>query len=119
MPQITVEYSAALDDAFERRAFALAVHTTAGALIDSDLDSFKTRFHRIDEGVIGDGAASHAMIHVEVAILPGRSEETRRLLGQTVLDLAVRHRKDVAETVQTTVEVRELTAGHYHKHVSP
>ncbi|GAA2632367.1 hypothetical protein SMC26_21335 [Actinomadura fulvescens] len=118
MPQITVEYSARLAGMFDRRAFALALHADASALIDSTLGSFKTRFHRLDDVVIGAGAETDLMVHVDLAILPGRSRDLKQKLGQTALDLLVRHLGEVAgNTVQATVEVRDLAGADYHKQV--
>lgn len=117
MPQITVEYSAALDDVFARRDFAFALHPTAAAIIDSELDNFKTRFYRI-EAIIGDGADTKAMVHLDLAILPGRDHDTKRRLGTTALDLLCRHLTAPADlTVQVTVEVRDQDGPNYHKRV--
>ncbi|MFC0622444.1 5-carboxymethyl-2-hydroxymuconate Delta-isomerase [Kribbella deserti] len=85
MPQITVEYSESLSEAFDRRALALALHHAAAELIHSAIPGFKTRFRAIDEGVIASGGSGEAMIHVELAILPGRDEETRTRLGELTL----------------------------------
>ncbi|MFG2007169.1 5-carboxymethyl-2-hydroxymuconate Delta-isomerase [Spirillospora sp. NPDC048911] len=109
MPQIIVEYSARLEETFDRRA---------ATLIDSTLGSFKTRFHRLDEVVIGAGAATDVMVHADLAILPGRSPETKRRLGQTALDLLVCHLGEAPGlTTQATVEVRELQGAGYHRRV--
>lgn len=116
MPQITVEYSQGLADAFDRRAFALALHPLAAELIASKLASFKTRFYAIDEGVIGDGAPSHAMVHVDFRLLSGRPPELKQRLGAAVLELARAHLRAVPGVdIQVTVEVRELDRPHYHK----
>lgn len=118
MPQITVEYSAQLAERFDRRAFALALHAEASELIDSPLGSFKTRFYRLDEVVIGAGAETDVMVHVDLAILPGRSREAKQKLGQTALDLLVRHLGDPGGlSTQASAEVRELEGAHYHKQV--
>lgn len=118
MPQITVEYSAALAGTFDRRGFALALHTEATPLLDTKLDSFKTRFARIDEGVIADGSPTQTMVHVEMAILSGRDTETKQELTALVLRLA---RQNLTPpdglTVQFTVEIRDLDRTTYGKHV--
>ncbi|MFE3454103.1 5-carboxymethyl-2-hydroxymuconate Delta-isomerase [Nonomuraea sp. NPDC059194] len=118
MPQITVEYSAALSEGFDRRAFALALHATAAPIIDSELDSFKTRCRRIDEGVIGDGADAQAMLHVEIAVLSGRDQDVKGRLADAALELAVRHlTPPTGLTVQATAEIRDLDRATYRKHV--
>lgn len=116
MPQITVEYSQALAETFDRRAFAMALHPMAAEMIGSDLASFKTRFHALAETVIGDGDAAHAMVHVDFRLLSGRQAELKRQLGEAVLDLARSyvHRAEGLD-IQVTVEIRDLDRPHYHK----
>ncbi|WP_204017245.1 5-carboxymethyl-2-hydroxymuconate Delta-isomerase [Sphaerimonospora thailandensis] len=116
MPQITVEYSAALAEAFDRRGFALALHSAAAGLIGSALPDFKTRFYPIAEAVIGSGAATEAMIHVDLAILPGRDPAVKTRLGDLTLATLCDHiRPGTGLTTQVTVEVRDIE--NYHKRV--
>lgn len=116
MPQITVEYSQAVTEAFDRRAFALALHPMAAELIGSKLASFKTRFYAMDDVVIGDGDAAHAMVHVDFRLLSGRPPELKQRLGAAVLDLARAHLRAVPGLdIQVTVEVRDLDRPQYHK----
>jgi 5-carboxymethyl-2-hydroxymuconate isomerase len=116
MPQISVEYSESLTDGFDRPGFALALHAAAGELIGSALPGFKSRFRTTGETVIGDGRPGEAMIHVEVAILPGRASETKARLGELTLELLSEHLKPSKElNTQLTVEVRDLA--NYHKRV--
>ncbi|MEZ0089135.1 5-carboxymethyl-2-hydroxymuconate Delta-isomerase [Streptacidiphilus sp. EB129] len=118
MPQITVEYSAELADAFDRRGFALALHAPAAELLESSPGDFKTRFYAIGESVIGMDAGDGAMIHVDLAILSGRTPETKRELGRLALETAGRYLAPVpGRTVQLTVEVRDLDRANYHKSV--
>ncbi|MFD0854655.1 5-carboxymethyl-2-hydroxymuconate Delta-isomerase [Actinomadura adrarensis] len=116
MPQILVEYSACLTEAFDRQAFALALHPAAAELIASALPDFKTRFHAIPETVIGTGDGAEAMIHVDLAILPGRAPATKAELGDLALTLLCDHIKpDTGYRTQVTVEVRDIA--NYHKRV--
>lgn len=118
MPQITVEFSQAVAAAFDGRAFALALHRMAAPLIDSALNSFKTRLYPIADGVIGDGDARHAMLHVDFRLLSGRPPELKRHLGEAVLALAQSHLTAMPGLdIQVTVEVRDLDRPHYHKAV--
>lgn len=118
MPQITVEYSQVLGETFDRRAFALALHPMAAEMIGSALTSFKTRFTAIEDGVIGDGHARHAMVHVDFRLLSGRPADLKQHLGAAVLKLARAHVAAVPGLdIQVTVEVRDLDRAHYHKAV--
>lgn len=118
MPQITVEYSQVIAATFDRRAFALALHPMAAQMVGSALSSFKTRFYPIVEAVIGDGAASHAMVHVDFRLLSGRAPELKQCLGTAVLELARAHVRAVpGMDIQITVEITDLDRPHYHKTV--
>ncbi|MFI7059355.1 5-carboxymethyl-2-hydroxymuconate Delta-isomerase [Kribbella sp. NPDC050124] len=118
MPQITVEYSESLTDAFDRRGFALTFHPAASDLIGSAVPAFKTRFRPITDAVIATGDPGEAMVHVELAILPGRDDDLKNRLGELALDVLTDHLKAPADlNIQVTVEIRDLT--NYHKRVLP
>ncbi len=115
MPQITVEYSAELGDAFDRRGFALALHRTVSPLVSSDVAAFKTRFRRIEESVIGDGSPA-AMVHVRVGLLSGRPVELKQEVGRAVIELAGEHLKPVEGLpTQMTLEVYDMDREQYQK----
>jgi 5-carboxymethyl-2-hydroxymuconate isomerase len=118
MPQIKLEYSASLSAGFDARAFAGAIHAIVVEIAGADLGSCKTRLVPLDDHVIGDGSADHTMIHVDLRILPGRTEDQKTRLGEAVLAAAVAAIDKPAHLqLQVTVEVRELDRAHYHKRV--
>ncbi|MFF8430591.1 5-carboxymethyl-2-hydroxymuconate Delta-isomerase [Streptomyces sp. NPDC016566] len=85
MPQISVDYSDSL--VFDRRGFARALHALTAKAIGSQIGDCKTRFRRIDETFIDDGAETHAMVFVEFWILSGRTTETKAELSESTLAL--------------------------------
>lgn len=116
MPQISIEYSANLDAAFDPRQFAARVHEALVEHAAAELLNCKTRLVRLGDHLIGDGAGERAMVHVDLRILPGRDPEQKRRLGETVLarlEEAVAGARDL--DAQLTVEVRELDGANYHK----
>lgn len=116
MSSITVEYSAALTDAFDTTGFALALHPTAAELIGSALPDFKTHFHSITEAVIRNGDATEAMVHMDLAILPGRDADLKTRLGDLTLAMLCEHVKPgTGLNIQVTVEIRDIAS--YHKRV--
>jgi 5-carboxymethyl-2-hydroxymuconate isomerase len=116
MPQISVEYSESLTEAFDRRGFALALHPAAAEMIGSAVPAFKTRFRTTGETVIGSGDPGEAMIHVDLAILPGRDAELKARLGELTLAVLADHLKPATGlNTQVTVEIRDLAS--YHKQV--
>ncbi|MFH9721771.1 5-carboxymethyl-2-hydroxymuconate Delta-isomerase [Streptomyces sp. NPDC017254] len=103
MPQITVDHSAPLD----RRGFALALHPLVVETVDTTLDACKTRFREVAETVIGDGSAEDVLVHVEIALLAGRTDELKARLSEAVLALLPEYLKE-PEGVRLSVEIRDL-----------
>ncbi|MFH8681013.1 5-carboxymethyl-2-hydroxymuconate Delta-isomerase [Streptomyces lydicus] len=119
MPHILVEYDRALLEVLDRRRFALELHALAARTVDGiTVESCKTRFRCPEEVVIAHGDPQQALIHIELAILPGRTPQTRSALGAAVLQLVRRHTASASGVaVHASVDVRELTAA-YAKHVA-
>lgn len=120
MPHILVDYDAALQDVFDRRRFALELHSLAAKTVDGiTVESCKTRFRRVDEAVIAHGEPGQALIHVEFAILPGRTTDTKSALSRAVLDLVRSHTAAAPGlAVHASVDVCDLGAA-YAKHLAP
>ncbi|MFF8274933.1 5-carboxymethyl-2-hydroxymuconate Delta-isomerase [Streptomyces lateritius] len=107
MPQITVDHSAPLD----RRGFALALHPLVVETVDTRIDACKTRFREIEETVCGDGSTDDVVVHVDIALLPGRTDETKARLAEAVVALLPAHLKQT-EGVRISAEVRDLDASY-------
>ncbi|TKA10181.1 5-carboxymethyl-2-hydroxymuconate Delta-isomerase [Actinacidiphila oryziradicis] len=120
MPQITVDYSDALDEVFDRRGFALALHPLTAKIIGTTVEACKTRFRRVEEIVIADGEPQHAVLHTEFGILAGRTPEVKAELSEAVVALAREHTVAAAPglTVHISVDVTDLSPA-YRKHVGP
>jgi 5-carboxymethyl-2-hydroxymuconate isomerase len=111
MPQILVSYDASLDDVLDRQAFARELHTVAAETDDGiTVGGCRTRFQRVEETVIGDDRPGQALIHLEFAILPGRTEGAKRALGAAALGVLRRHTATVppGTVVHASVDVTEL-----------
>ncbi|GAB2822020.1 5-carboxymethyl-2-hydroxymuconate Delta-isomerase [Streptomyces daliensis] len=119
MPHITVDYSDTLADTFDRRGFGLALHPLVARTIEGTVAGCKTRFRRIDECVLADGADDIAMVHIEVSLLSGRTPEVKAELSRAVLGLARDHIKPTPGfALHTSVDVSDLARGSYVSHVS-
>lgn len=118
MPHITVDYDKPLHNSFDHRRFARELHSLAAKTVDGiTVESCKTRFRCVDEVVIADGKPGQALIHIEFAILPGRTTETKTALSRAVLDLVRTHTASVPGTVvHASVDVLDLSPS-YTKHV--
>jgi 5-carboxymethyl-2-hydroxymuconate isomerase len=109
MPQITVDYSASLDEDFDRRGFALAVHLLVVETVDARLAACKTRTRRVEYTVIGDGAADDVLVHVGIDLLAGRGDEAKARLTEAVVALVPEFLKPAeGRVLHISAEVRDL-----------
>lgn len=110
MPHITVDYSGRLDDAFDRLAFAkeldpLVVTESRSAGVCKVF--FRPAALTFVAGTVDDPPFAH----VEIGLLPGRSEAQKAQLAEAVLTLLTRHVPERLSPV-LSVEVRDLAASY-------
>ncbi|OEJ96517.1 5-carboxymethyl-2-hydroxymuconate Delta-isomerase [Streptomyces thermolilacinus] len=109
MPQITVDYSAALHDSFDRRGYAKALHPVVVDTVAARAEACKTRVRAVEDFTVGDGTGGDAVVHVEIALAAGRTEEVKGRLAQAAAAL-VRDFLPAADgpAVHISAEVRDL-----------
>ncbi|MFH8689430.1 5-carboxymethyl-2-hydroxymuconate Delta-isomerase [Streptomyces sp. CB02115] len=111
MPQITVDYSGTLAEAFDRQAFALALHPLVVTTVDTRPEACKTRFRQVEDFVIGGETEGHAVLHIEIRLLHGRTDATKIRLADAVLALIAAQVKPVdGVTLHSSVEIPNLDA---------
>ncbi|MFF7362995.1 5-carboxymethyl-2-hydroxymuconate Delta-isomerase [Streptomyces sp. NPDC008125] len=109
MPHITIDYSAGLEDAFDSRGFATELHPLIARTITTSAAACKTRLRRVDETLVGEQALDGSVVHVLIAIQPGRTPEVRAQLTESVLALLGEHLKPAdGHRIDTSVETRDL-----------
>ncbi|ALV49860.1 5-carboxymethyl-2-hydroxymuconate Delta-isomerase [Streptomyces althioticus] len=109
MPQITVDYSDNLADGFDRPAFARDLHSAVVDIAAAKPPACKTRFRRTEDPVVGPDSEGHALVHVHIALLAGRTDETKSRLTEAVLDLLRQYVKPAdGRTLHASAEVRDL-----------
>jgi 5-carboxymethyl-2-hydroxymuconate isomerase len=113
MPHITVEYSPRLADLFDLRVFAQELHPTVLGGSGS-AGTCKTLFREATAAHVSQRhSGDAAFVHVEVGLLPGRSDGLKARLSEDVLALLEKHlRVSTTDAVVCSVEVRDL-AGSY------
>jgi 5-carboxymethyl-2-hydroxymuconate isomerase len=117
MPQITVDYSTSLADAFDRQGFAVALHAMVVETAAAKIEACKTRFRPTEDIVVGSEVSGHALVHVTLALLPGRTVETKAALTERALGLLRAFVKPVdGLALHASAEVRDLDAS-YQKFV--
>lgn len=116
MPQVRIEYSGNLGTAFSARRFAGQIHEHLAAIALAEPASCKTRLVELTDVIIGDGSDRNGMIHVDLRILSGRTDQQKRQLGEAVMrSLREAVQKPDGVDLQLTVEVRDMARDHYHK----
>ncbi|MDQ1044881.1 5-carboxymethyl-2-hydroxymuconate Delta-isomerase [Streptomyces sp. V4I2] len=113
MPQITVDYSTPLAEGFDRRGFALALHDAVVEIAAAKHEACKTRFRATEDTTVGRDGNGHAIVHVSLALLAGRTDETKAQLTEAVLELLRTYVKPAdGLALHASAEVRELDASY-------
>ncbi|MFG2607839.1 5-carboxymethyl-2-hydroxymuconate Delta-isomerase [Streptomyces sp. NPDC048514] len=111
MPQITVDYSGTMENAFDREGFARALHEATVEIAAARPQACTTQFRPSAHTVFGyedPGARGHAVVHVRIELLAGRDDETKARLSEAVLELLRGHVAEAAFTLHASAEVRDL-----------
>ncbi|MER6571224.1 isomerase [Streptomyces sp. NPDC001093] len=111
MPQITIDYSDIVENAFDREGFARALHEATVEIAAAKPEACKTQFRPSAYTVYGyedPGARGHAIVHVTIGLLAGRSDETKARLTETALELLRKHLADTGIALHASAEVLDL-----------
>ncbi|MFE4582043.1 5-carboxymethyl-2-hydroxymuconate Delta-isomerase [Streptomyces chartreusis] len=109
MPQITVDHSKTIS--FDRAAFARDLHTATVEIAAAKPEACKTQFRPGDFTAFGyedPEEQRHAVVHVTLGLLAGRSDETKSKLTETVLELLRKHIEDDGIVLHASAEIRDL-----------
>ncbi|NIK55349.1 5-carboxymethyl-2-hydroxymuconate Delta-isomerase [Kribbella shirazensis] len=116
MPQITVDYSHPVEDAFDVDGFTRVLHETVVDIAAAKPEACKTliRYDCLSAYGYDDRAdEGHALVHVTIGLLPGRTEETKARLTEATVELLRKHiAPQDGVTVHASAEVRELDASY-------
>jgi 5-carboxymethyl-2-hydroxymuconate isomerase len=109
MPQIIVDYSAPLAEGFDRRGFAFALHDAVVEIAAAKYEACKTQFRATEDTTVGRDEGGHAVVHVALGLLAGRTDETKLRLTEAVLELLRQHVKPAEGlAVHASAEIRDL-----------
>ncbi|MFF5492803.1 5-carboxymethyl-2-hydroxymuconate Delta-isomerase [Streptomyces aquilus] len=112
MPQITVDYSETLTPAFDRAGFARALHEATVEIAAAKPEACKTQFRASAFTAFGYEEDGHAVVHVTLGLLTGRTEETKAKLTEAVLELLRKYIADEGLVLHASAEVRDLDASY-------
>lgn len=114
MPQITLEHSTHFDGT-DWRALALEIHRLCVEVVGATLPACKTRIVRCEDLIIADGAPEQAMVHCDLRILTGRTQEQKTALGEQVLAALLSGVGAYDGPSQISVEIGNLDKDNYRK----
>lgn len=67
---------------------------------------------------VGDGSRNTSgFVHLEVAILEGKTKQEKQAIGHKLKDMIVEHLGDTAQGLPITIEVRDIIKDFYVKHL--
>ncbi|GGQ44800.1 5-carboxymethyl-2-hydroxymuconate Delta-isomerase [Streptomyces asoensis] len=120
MPQITVDYSSTMESAFDRTGFARALHASVVEIAAAKPEACKSLFRPAGFTAFGHDdpeERGHAIVHVTLGLLAGRTDETKTKLTEAVLGLLREHVKQDGFVLHASAEVRDLDPS-YRKYES-
>lgn len=109
MPQITVDYSNTIS--LDLEGFARDLHTATVEIAAAKPEACKTQFrpsHYTAFGYEDPEEQGHAVVHVSLGLLAGRTDETKAKLTEKVLELLRKHIEDNGIVLHASAEVRDL-----------
>jgi len=118
MPQIKLEYSDNIKTAINFPGVMLHIHEIIAGTISSNIEDCKSRIIKLDNYFIAHGETDNAMVHLEVNILEGRSEELKSELGNKLLSFLETVFENVSGVnLQITIEIKDIVRENYFKTV--
>lgn len=109
MPQVTLEYSANIND-FNAQELFSKIHTILGQT--AKIESCKSRAIRHDDFYVAHGREEDAFIFLKIEMLPGRDDSVKKDIGQQCYDCLNKFFADIIKgngiNCAPTVEIAEL-----------
>ncbi|MEU3346529.1 isomerase [Streptomyces sp. NPDC006700] len=123
MPHVTVTYTNELGEyeALECEVIGPELHSLIVANSGARPEACRIRFvyPQDDWYIAGRTEDTHQAVHIEIALMPGRSAEVKRALSESVLALLRARVGPFPEfEVHFSVEVRDLDADGYASHIA-
>lgn len=116
MPQLTLEYTANILEKDQFTTLFSACHELLTHSLNTAIENCKSRAYEATHFFIGDGAQTHAFVHVRLEILAGRTTQVLQETGEQLLTLLTQHFAQTAKhhQLQISLEISELSK-HYFK----
>ena len=115
MPHLSLEYSANLEIKKDFRELFSLLHKVLAEEAGILESHCKSRAVMRQDYFIADGKAQHAFVHLEVAILQGRTNSIKKKLGDSLLQ-ALKQHFGTPPGLQISIEIRDMKKDQYHKY---
>lgn len=115
MPHLTLEYTANLQG-FDARKVLLTLNQTLVASGQFEERDIKSRAIPLETFVIGTTPGDRSFVHVVLAILSGRTDETKRQISESLLQILNKVVEQPTDShLQLCVEIQEIHRASYAK----
>lgn len=115
MPQLTLEYSSNI---FEKDNLVGLLQQCNQLLVETlptELASCKSRAIECKIYAVGEGHPNNAFVHVELKIMPGRTQAILQNVGKKLLEILAKHFAVSLQQLQLqiTVEINDLSPNYF------
>ncbi len=115
MPHLIVEHDKNLDSLIEMNTLSKGLHKCLAKQETVKLENIKTRTITASNVVIGDNQKKH-FIHITLLLLPGRSEDLKKTIGERLLEKTESILKESnIEVKLTSLSLQITDLNHYYK----
>lgn len=108
MPHLIVESSSGLENDVNFESLLKRLHLSLERCPGIELDRVKSRLHLYSNVLVGK-KTHDKMIHVSLAVLSGRNDETKKVYSKTLFEILIESiPENLRSDISLTVEVRDL-----------
>ena len=110
MPQLILEYSSNVIETDKLQSLFRNFHALMAERLPTDIHTCKSRAIECETYLVGQCQSENAFIHVSLKVLPGRSQETLRAVGDEMMQMMAHHFSVSAKRLKLhmTMEISEL-----------
>ena len=110
MPQLTLEFSSNVIEKNNLNKLFQECHFLLEKLLPTNIDSCKSRAIEYLHYHIGNGEPNNAFVHITLKVMPGRSVDTLKIVGDDMMAILENYFSSSLKklNLQMTLEIMEL-----------
>ena len=116
MPHVTLEHTAGCGAEVDFAGLLPRLNRVVADTLGTAIDNCKARVLRLERYQVGERRPGTEFVHVDLLVLEGRSDRRRRATADAVLSLLCETFAADGDTLQITVNVRDIERAVYAKH---